>query len=51
MKKPRKHGIPCLVIAYIDDAASAEASTPVEPVIVFELIYFHSLLLVRRRHY
>ena len=51
VKKPCDHGIPCPVTAYIDDAAGAEPSPPIEPVIVFELIDFHSLLLVRRRHY
>ena len=38
-------------VAYIDDAAGAESSPSVEPVIVFELIDLHSLLLVCRRHH
>ena len=44
-------GAPCLKVAYIDDAAGAESSPSVEPVIVFELIDLHSLLLVCRRHH
>ena len=45
------NGTPYLMIAYIDDAPSAESSPPVEPVIVFKLVYLDSLFLVRRRHY
>ena len=50
-QKAPEYGISCLVMAYIDDAAGAKPSPSVKPVIVFELIDLHSLLLVRRRHY
>lgn len=50
MKRPgtklHECGIACLGIAYIDDAASAKSSPPIEPVIVFKLINLHSLLLI-----
>ena len=50
-KKAHEWNISYLMVAYVYDAASAEASPPIEPVIVFELIYLHSLLLIRRRHH
>lgn len=44
-------GVLRLEAAYIDDTAGAESSPSVKPVIVFELVDFHSLLLAWRRHH
>ena len=44
-------GVLYLEAAYIDDAAGAESSPSVKPVIVFELIDLHSLLFVCWRHH
>ena len=46
-----ERSISFLMAAYVDDAAGAKSSPPIEPVIVFELIHLHPLLLVRGRHY
>lgn len=50
MKRPgtklHECGIPCLVVAYIDDTAGAKSGPSIEPVIVLKLINLHSLLLV-----
>ena len=50
-KEVHEWSISFLIVAYVYDAAGAEASPPIEPVIVFELIDLYSLLFIRRRHY